>query len=646
MAVVRRIYIYIVCFISLNALVWALINLLRLVSLKVGGAEELALAIAISVVSLGMYLAHWLWAGRLSRQSVEERQSGLRRFYLYAALACFFGPILANLYSILLNLFQLTGTSYNVSILLRNTTERIIYNLIAVLVLALWMGYHWRVVRGDEKAVAGFDPHTGFRRLFIYGFSTVGLLSLITACTILVHLIIYSLSSNTSNPMLLFKSTFPGMIIGLPVWLFFWLLGQRLFSHDMAGERLSVVRKLYQYGFIFAGVLSVVFCSALIVNGITRRILILNPTGEWRELLPVMLVMGVVWAYHAVSLRNEQTSKILTGRTGSIQRLYYYLVAAISLLAVLAGLVGLIAVMLVAVEEGFGNAEREMLAWTVSALLVGLPVWLLPWLRLQSAARILPQTGDIPETALQNTIGEENRNSLVRKIYLYLFIFLATISVLGGLIFIAFRLVGSALGLGTPTISELGIAMAFTFIGIGVWLYHGQQLRTDGRLSRQSMTPQIQQISILVLAPPDSEFSQRILTRLASETPQAKLSELVLSMDNMPEDWAEQIQSAGLLILPLDVWNQAPETLRSAVQTSPAHKLLVPQPIPDWSIAGLNTSEDVSTDLVKTLRHLTTGQDIHPPISVNLWAILGVILLVVIVAIPSFFFLVRLFISD
>src|SRR3990172_4057389 len=113
MAVIRRVYLYVVCAISLNALVWGLVSLLRELSLDVGGVEDLAMEIAVSLVSLGMYLTHWLWVGRLSSRSVGERQSGLRRFYLYASLAGFFGPLLGTLYAMLANLINLTNTTYN-----------------------------------------------------------------------------------------------------------------------------------------------------------------------------------------------------------------------------------------------------------------------------------------------------------------------------------------------------------------------------------------------------------------------------------------------------------------------------------------------------------------------------------------------------
>jgi hypothetical protein len=242
--------------------------------------------------------------------------------------------------------------------------------------------------------------------------------------------------------------------------------------------------------------------------------------------------------------------------------------------------------------------------------------------------------------ALQNTIGEEGRSSLVRKIYLYLFIFLATISVLGGLIFIAFRLVGAGLGLDAPTLSELGIALAFTLIGVGVWLYHGKQLRTDGRLTSQSAALQIQQVSILALTLPGSEFARTVRARLASEMPQATLTVLELSPDGLPEGWVAQIGAAGLLLLPLDAWNQAPEALRLAVQASPARKLLAPQPVPGWAIAGLDLSEDKQPNLVHALRQLASGQDVRPHRPQSPWAILGIVLLVIWVIIPLLVFLI------
>lgn len=647
MADIRRTYIYLVCAISLNALVWGSISLIRELSLRIGGAQDLALEIAVVLVSLGMFLAHWLWADRLAHQ-VAERQSGLRRFYLYGTLAGFFAPLLVTLNSLVASQLGLAWTDYSYPKQAATSGDRLLYDLIAIFILGLWMVYTLRVVHRDEAAFFGIDRHTGFRRLFIYAFSAWGLIALAITLTDMLAFVLNSLTGGDMKAVsLALRNAYTGLIVGLPLWFVFWVTAQRAFFHNQPGERLSVVRKLYQYGFIFAGAFMVVLNIGLILNDLLRRLLKLDSLGDWREPIPLMVVMGALWLYHAVDLRKEQSARVLTGRAGGIQRLYLYLVAGIGLLAVLAGLVGLIAVILISFEEGFTISQRTLLASTVSACLVGLPFWLLPWMSLQNVARSHPETGEGPVAALRNTLGEEGRTSMVRKAYLYLFIFLATISVLGGLTYTAYKLVGAGLGLGAPTFSELGIAVALSLIGIGVWVYHGQQLRSDGRLTSQSAALQIRQVKILALTLPGTAFSTALRTRL-TQIPEAVLSVLEISQpetpETLPEGWAEQIATAGLLLLPLDAWNHAPEAVRAAVLASPARKLLAPQPLTGWAVAGLDLDDDEENyeALALALRQVAAGQDVRPRRAMNIWARTGIALLILLVGIPILIALLNL----
>jgi len=106
MSTVRRWYLYIVCAISLQAVTWAVIALLR--NLFVFGIEPLAVALQIAVVIIGLpvFLGHWLSAQRSVEGSVEERESALRRFYLYASMAAFLAPFTANAFDLIRRLFQ------------------------------------------------------------------------------------------------------------------------------------------------------------------------------------------------------------------------------------------------------------------------------------------------------------------------------------------------------------------------------------------------------------------------------------------------------------------------------------------------------------------------------------------------------------
>src|SRR5262245_61768204 len=93
MATVRRWYIYLVCLVALQALAWAVIGLLsNMVPGRLGGSPlEFAGEVAVLVISLPVFLVHWLWAQRLAGRDPEERASTVRRLYLVVNLAVFLG---------------------------------------------------------------------------------------------------------------------------------------------------------------------------------------------------------------------------------------------------------------------------------------------------------------------------------------------------------------------------------------------------------------------------------------------------------------------------------------------------------------------------------------------------------------------------
>ena len=61
---VRRWYVYLVCAVTIQAVTWAAMNLLR--NLTIVSTEPTAIAFQISVIIIGLplYLAHWIWAQR------------------------------------------------------------------------------------------------------------------------------------------------------------------------------------------------------------------------------------------------------------------------------------------------------------------------------------------------------------------------------------------------------------------------------------------------------------------------------------------------------------------------------------------------------------------------------------------------------
>ena len=89
MKTVRRLYFYAVALISLEVVLWGLINLLRsIIDQSIGGgADALAQALALILVGLPIFLFHWLWAQRIAARDEEEKTASLRAIFLYAVSA-------------------------------------------------------------------------------------------------------------------------------------------------------------------------------------------------------------------------------------------------------------------------------------------------------------------------------------------------------------------------------------------------------------------------------------------------------------------------------------------------------------------------------------------------------------------------------
>ena len=98
---IRRLYFYLVAFISIEVVVWGLIGLLRSMVDDVvsGGADALAQALALILVGVPIFLIHWLWAQCAAAQEEEEQTASLRAIFLHAILLATLIPVAQNILS-------------------------------------------------------------------------------------------------------------------------------------------------------------------------------------------------------------------------------------------------------------------------------------------------------------------------------------------------------------------------------------------------------------------------------------------------------------------------------------------------------------------------------------------------------------------
>src|SRR5512137_1200022 len=98
MKTIRRLYFYAIALVSLEVVLWGLINLLRtaLAGDIVPGVETLAQALALILVGVPVFLFHWLWLQRTSAKDEEEHTATLRAVFLYGVLLATLIPSVQN----------------------------------------------------------------------------------------------------------------------------------------------------------------------------------------------------------------------------------------------------------------------------------------------------------------------------------------------------------------------------------------------------------------------------------------------------------------------------------------------------------------------------------------------------------------------
>ncbi len=600
MTTVRRWYLFLVCAVSLQALAWAVIWLLRgmlLPSLR-ADAELFSVQIAIIVIGLPIFLWHWSKARGQARPRAEDGRVELGPFpiYLYGMLGGFIAPVATNAVTLLQALFRIIlglGDKPLPSDLLPG--EAGVHAGVALAVLAgLTLVFRQLERRAPSAREAVSGQLSDVRRGFLLALSVAGLSLTVASLIGLLRWLLFQIGADgisIASGGEVVPAQAARLLVGLPLWQLPWQRAQALFLSGGAEERESALRKLYLYALVFVGSLTVVTTAATVLAGVLRVWLGLPSSGELRTVLTAMAVFGLVWAFHALALQRDADLAPDLPTQAAIRRLYRYILATIGLGALLIGVGGDISALILMVREnGFGDGLREQVSGASAALVAGLPVWLLAWRKAQLAAQSA------------GAVGRMERHATVRKVYLYLFLFVATMTVLSSAVVILSQLLNLVLGEKAPQDlpTVLAHAIAFSAMAAGLWVYHRARLREDGEREEAEQREQAADVRVAILTPGDEELGAALDFALCEEMP------------GLRTDRAESADAiAGLS--PNDVV-VAPGDAAGMAVDSPARKLLLPLPRPGWDWVGapLRTEEAAIKETAQALRQLIAGEGMRP----------------------------------
>ncbi len=635
-AVARRGYVYLVCGVTLQAATWAAISLLRTL-LKPGTAplDSVAFQAAILVVCLPVFGGHWAWASRAAARDPAERRTLQRWTYLYGMMAVFLAPLLANVSGLLAaGLAESLGVSGGLGFGVRGEPPDLgalaARNLSAILVLGLLWLYHARLERALARESSATGDLVAVRLAYLLGFSLLAGAVAAYATNGVLRWLMYQipLGGPVMGPSTWWLATDGArVLVLLPTWAVAWSLARAYAGRDEGAAR-SVLWPIYLYFAVGVSALVTVANLALILRGAFRAAMALPAQGDLRGPLPVVIIAGLVWAYHAWQLRQTAGSGVDAARSAQVRRAFDYLMATVGLAAAVAGATGLLGVLLrVAMAGAFDPAARERLAWAAAALVAGLPLWAWAWRSAQ--LRLAAGLGD-----------PQARASTVRRIYQVLWQLVGVALTVSGGVYVVYRLLAVLLGAPPPSDVQrrLADAVALVVVGLPLWWYHARSARQDGAADRQLRLERLAALRPVVLATGDGGFARLVAEGLTRALPGIEVPVVAVEPDAVGDEgeaWdpavaVAQITSAGLLVgtwdamVPSGDGGVAP-AVAAAVAASPASRVLVPVAAPgvDWAGVSPWTTEQAATQAVAAVLQLAGGERVMPEPPIRLVTVLA-----------------------
>lgn len=613
MRTVRRLYFYLLALIGSQVLLWGAVNLLRTIvsqGLSVG-VVSLATGLSLVLVGLPVFALHWIVAQRDAARDEEERTSRIRAVFLYAVRAWTLIPIVYAVVALLNRaLMGVMGMPLSASFF--GGSQSWSDNLIAVGAnLALFL-YFESVLRLDWRAPDRSPYLAEARRLYRYLWILFGLILTVGATQGLLRFLLSTPATFGVQYGSLLAASLALAFTGVPIWAYTWILNQE--SLDEPGERESILRLVVLYIINLAGVVGVLAAGGRTLTGLLEMVLGVGQPGldfleTYGPTLAILIPMGVLWAYHNPILEGEMASQSGEPRRVGVRRLYRAVLAALGLAVTMAGIFTLSAHIADSLFSSYPFVQASNnLAGGLSSLAIGLPLWLGAWLPLRS------------ETLARGEAGERARRSLVRRAYLYLFVFLFVVGLMvaGGVLI--YNVLSQLLGSPVARFGALVTQLLLTLLALAVYMsYHLRVLRQDGQASQQALGALHSAFPVLIIVENEMPLAEEIAQALKRHSP--RLPAAVHALERGAPD--DDLLSAKCIVLPMGLVLDPPEVLSLWLSAYRGRRLVLPQAREGWTWLGVqnHSQRELAEEAAGAIRQLAEGDAPRAGLPNNPWAV-------------------------
>lgn len=602
MKTIRRLYFFLVAFISVEVVLWGLIELLRQMVFRGVLLEPATLAQALSLILVGVpiFLIHWGWAQHAARSDAEEHAALLRAVFLYAVLLATLVPVAQNVLALLNRSFiTLAGLeSYRAFL---GGAQSWTDNLIAIFFNLVAAAYFYRVTQFDWLTLLDSSNYRDVRRFYRYIWVLYGLLLLVfgvqQVLSFLFSVPFAAVSGQAKSEDLM--NGLALLLVGAPIWFFAWQTCQRALAEPQ--ETGSSLRLGILYLLSLGGVVTVLSAAGIVADAFLR--LLLGEPASFAETMAIVrgplsvgLPLAAIWAYYGHTLSLEIASYSSPVRRAGLKRFYFYVLSLIGLGATFTGLALLFGFFVeqLTTQRVWGIDVRRQLSAALAVLLVSLPLWLLTWRPMQA------------ESLTKDENGDNARRSLIRRAYLYLVIFSTVLGGMGSAIALFYLLLSALLGSpGATFLRDALNALQLLVLFVVFLVYHWSALRRDAGRKADALAALQAQFPVLVFEQAGSGFAALVQAAIQQTTPLIQAAAV-----SVEQGIPEGAEAARAVILPSTLAFNPPEALRVWLKDYDGHKIIVPLETPGWYWPGGFPRNGV-TIAAQMVRQLSEGQEVR-----------------------------------
>jgi hypothetical protein len=213
--------------------------------------------------------------------------------------------------------------------------------------------------------------------------------------------------------------------------------------------------------------------------------------------------------------------------------------------------------------------------------------------------------------------GDHARRSIIRKVYLYLALF---VSVVGGMISavgLLNLLLRSLFGSSVDNLLQQVLKdLEYLFLFVGLGIYHGVTLGKDGRLASQALAEKHAAFPVLVFDPGEGSFGQAILAALQRQAPR-----LPVFIQSASQPVANNVSPKAILV-PGDLALDPPVSLRKWLGEYTGSRVIVPHAAQGWLwTGGIRPLPAAATQAAQAVRQLAEGQEVRQQAGNSGWMI-------------------------